>query len=122
MSSMMIARSLAFAVVLHVARDVLKWYPMSYFFSHLRSGSKNMINRYGLRVSPCMVPRLFVIGGVVPKWFPVMAVVEFLYMLPTISVASKGKPRSFIMTNSLAWSMDPKAFLKSMYVRYIYFG
>ena len=36
------------------------------------------MNKYGLRVSPCMVPRLMLMGGVVPKWLPVKAVVEFL--------------------------------------------
>ena len=39
-------------------------------------------------MSPWMVPRLMLIGGVVPKWLPVNEVVEFLYMLPTISTAS----------------------------------
>jgi hypothetical protein len=29
-------------------------------------------------------------------------------------MASVGYPRSFIIVKSLAWSMDPKAFLKSM--------
>ena len=100
-------------------RDVLKWYPMLYFSSHLRSSSKNMINRYGLRVSPCMLLRLIVIGGVVLKWFPVMVVVDFLYMSPTISTPFARKPRSSIMASNHAWSMNLKIFLKSIYVRYI---
>ena len=32
---------------------------------------------------------------------------------------SVGYPRSFIMAKSLAWSMEPNAFLKSMYRIYI---
>ena len=51
---------------------------------------------------------------VVPKWSPVRIVEESLYMFPTISTASVGKPRSSIMASNLAWSMDPKAFLKSI--------
>ena len=72
------------------------------FSSHLRSGFKNMINKYGLRMSPCMVPRLIEIGGVVPKCDPVKVVMESLYMSPTISIASSGKPRSSIMASSRA--------------------
>ena len=65
--------------------DVLKWYPRLSFSSHLRSGSRNMMNRYGLRVSPCMVPRLICIGGVVSKVITGKDVVEFVYMFPTTS-------------------------------------
>ena len=102
MLSVMIARSSAYAIVVQVDMDVLKWYPRLSFSSHLRSGSKNIINRYGLRVSPCMVPRLIVIGGVIPNWSPVKVVREFLYIFPTISTASVGKPKSSIMASSLA--------------------
>ena len=56
---------------------MLKWYPKLSFSSHLRSGSRNIINRYGLRVSPCMVPRLIFIGNVDLKWFLMKDVVEF---------------------------------------------
>ena len=84
------AKSSAYAVVEHVDVDVLKWYPRLSFSSHRSRGSKKMRNRYGLRVSPCMVPRLIFIWGVVPKMLPVKDVVEFSYMLPTISTASMG--------------------------------
>ena len=67
MLSVIMAKSSAYAVVVHVEWEVLKWYPMSSFSSHLRSGSRKIINRYGLRVSPCIVPRLISIGSVVPK-------------------------------------------------------
>lgn len=50
-----------------VAEEVLKWYPMLSFSSHLRRGSRKMINRYGLSVSPCIVPLLIFIGSIVPK-------------------------------------------------------
>ena len=68
----------------------------------------------GLRVSPCMTPRLIFIGRVVLKWLPVKDVVEFLYMFPTISTVFVGKPKSSIRANNRAWSMKPKAFRKSM--------
>lgn len=47
-------------------------------FSHLRRGSRNMMNGYGLNVSPWMVPLLIWIGEVVPKWLPWEEVVEFV--------------------------------------------
>lgn len=48
------------------------------FFSHRRSGFRNMMNRYGLNVSPSTVPLLIWIGEVVPKWLPWEEVVEFV--------------------------------------------
>ena len=41
-SFVIILRSSAYAVVVHVIEDVVKWYPRLYFSNHLRSGSKNM--------------------------------------------------------------------------------
>lgn len=70
---------------MHVDEDVLKWYPRLSFFNHLSSDSRKIMKRYGLKVSPCIIPRLILIGCMVPKWLPVKDVVEFLYMLPTIS-------------------------------------
>ena len=60
------ARSSAYAVVVHVDVDVFKWYPMLFFFSQRSRDYMNIINKYGLRVSPCMVPRLIVIGCIIP--------------------------------------------------------
>ena len=57
-----IVRLFAYIVVLHREVDMLKWYPVLFFSSHLKSGFINMINKYGLRVSPCMVPWLISIG------------------------------------------------------------
>ena len=108
------ARSSAYAVMVHVDVNVLKWYPRLSFSSQRSNDSKNIMNRYGLKVSPCMVPQLIVIGCVVPKLLPVKDVVEFLYMFPTISTASNGISRSFIRTSSCAWSMKPKVLQKSM--------
>ena len=62
MLSVMIARLSTYAIVVHMEGDVLKWYPMLSSSSHLKSGSKNMINRYGLRVSLRKVLRLISIG------------------------------------------------------------
>ena len=50
------ARSFAYAADEILTLDVPKVYPLSPCCSHLRSGSKNIINRYGLRVSLCIVP------------------------------------------------------------------
>ena len=55
MLSEIIARLYAYVVVVHVAVDVVKWYPMLSFSSHLNSGYKNIINKYGLSVYPCAV-------------------------------------------------------------------
>ena len=62
MLSVMIVRFSAYAMVVHVEGDVLKWYLMLSSSSHLKSGSKNIINRYGLRVLLCKVLRLISIG------------------------------------------------------------
>ena len=40
-------------------------------------------------------------------------------MFPIRVTASSGYPRSFVMANSLAWSREPNAFLKSMYNKYM---
>ena len=40
-------------------------------------------------------------------------------MFPIKVTASSGYPRSFVIANSLAWSREPKAFLKSIYSRYM---
>lgn len=56
------------------------------FSSHLRSGSRKMWNRFGPCVSPWVVPRFIGIrSGMERKWLPWNAVVEFVYMLPTIT-------------------------------------
>jgi hypothetical protein len=46
-------------------------------------------------------------------------VVDCEYMFPIRFMTSFGYPRSFIMARSLAWSMEPKAFLKFMYRMYM---
>ena len=48
----MVAKSSTYAIELIVDLDVLKVYPYLPFCSHLSSGSRNIIKRYGLRVSP----------------------------------------------------------------------
>ena len=50
------ARSSAYAADEILTLDVPNVYPLFPCCSHLRRGSRNMINRYGLRVSPCIVP------------------------------------------------------------------
>jgi hypothetical protein len=53
-------------------------------------------------------------GGIWPNELPEKIMVEWEYILPTKLTASVGYPRSHIIAKSWAWSMEPKAFLKSM--------
>ena len=46
------AKSSAYTVVMHVDIDVLKWNPR-FSYSNQRSKDSKDMNRYGLRVSPC---------------------------------------------------------------------
>ena len=50
------ARSSAYAADEILILDVPKVYLLSPCCNYLRRGSKNIINKYGLRVSPCIVP------------------------------------------------------------------
>ena len=114
---MIAARSSAYTAELIVSLDVPNVYPFFPLYSHLSRGSRNIKNRYGLSVLPCIVPICMGMGFVFPKCSPVNIVLEFEYMFPIKVTASSGYPRSFIMANNLAWSREPKAFLKSMYNR-----
>ena len=58
----MIAKSSAYAAELMVSFDVPSVYPFFPLCSHLSNGSKNIRNKYGLSVSPCMVPLCIGIG------------------------------------------------------------
>ena len=52
---MIIARLSAYVAEFIVSCDVPSVYPFFPLCSHLSSGSKNIRNRYGLSVSPCIV-------------------------------------------------------------------
>ena len=82
--------------------DVPKVYPLVPCCSHLRRGSKNIMNRYGLSVSLCIVPLWMGIGKVFPKCSPINMVEGCEYMFPMRFMESEGYPRSFIMAKSLA--------------------
>ena len=56
--------------------DVPNVYPLLPRCIHLRSGSRKIINKYGLKVSPCMVPLWIGMGLVYPKYSPMYEVVE----------------------------------------------
>ena len=90
-------------------------YPLFPLCNHLRSGSRNMIKKYGLNVSPYIVPLCMGIGCVLSKCSPVNVVVNWEYILPIRAMTSCGYPKSFIMAMSQTWLIEPKAFLKSMY-------
>jgi hypothetical protein len=70
------AKSSAYAAELIVYCDVLSVYPKLPHSNHLNSGSRDMIKRYGLSVSPCMVPHCMWTGLVLPKYEPKNIVVE----------------------------------------------
>ena len=112
---MMIARSSAHATKLIVKLDVQNVYLLVRLFSHLRSGSRNIRKRYGLSVSPCIVPLYIGMSFVLPKYSPVNMILEFEYMFSFKDTASSGYPKSLVMANNLAWSREPKAFLKFIY-------
>ena len=69
-------RSSAYAAELIVSLDVPNVYPFFPVCSHLSSGSKNIRKKYGLSVSPCIVPRCIGMGFVLPKCSPVNMVLE----------------------------------------------
>ena len=77
-------------------------YPLFPLCNHLRSDSRNMIKRYGLNVSHCIVPLCMDIGCVLLKFSLVNVVVDWEYILPTRATASCGYPKSFIIARSLA--------------------
>ncbi len=78
----MMAKSSAYAAVLSWSEEVLNVYPRLSRWSQRIRGSRKMMNRYGLRVSPWIVPRSIWTGLVVPKCSPEKEVVELVYMLP----------------------------------------
>jgi hypothetical protein len=53
-------------------------------------------------------------GVVLSKCSPMYMVVELYYMLLISLQESIGYPRPSMRASSQVWSMDPKAFLKSM--------
>jgi hypothetical protein len=118
-SFVIMARSSAYAAELRMYCDVLSLYPGLSLSSHLSSGSRVMMKRYGLNVSPCMVPLCMWTGLVLPKCDPKNIVDELEYMFPIRLMASCGYPRSAIMDSSLAWSIEPNALKKSMCNRYM---
>jgi hypothetical protein len=119
MLSVLIARLSTYVMVVHVKGNVLKSYHMSFFFVHLKNGSKNMMNRWKLRVPLCMVQWPIYIACIVPKWFSKKDLVEFLYIFPIIKTTAAGKLRSYISASSLAWSLELNALWKFIYVKYM---
>lgn len=102
------------AVVIFIF-DVPDVKPLLPLCRYLNNSSRNIMNRYGLSVSPWMVPLWIGIGFVVPKFSLVNIVDEFTQMFPINVTASTRYLRSFIIARSWAWSRDPNAFLKSIY-------
>jgi hypothetical protein len=71
------AMSFAYATEFSVYCDVFNFYPRLLRSSHLSRGSRNMIKRYGLSVSLCMVSLCMCTGFVLLKSVPVNIVDEF---------------------------------------------
>ena len=80
-----------------VSFDVPKVYPFFLLCSHLSSDSRNMMKRYGLRISSYIVPLCMGIYDVFPKYSLVIMVLECEYMLPINDIASSRYSKSFIM-------------------------
>ena len=70
------AKSSVYAAEFISVLEVLKVYPLFPFCSHHRSGSRKIINRYRLSVSPCMVSLCMGIGCVLPKYSSMYVVVD----------------------------------------------
>ena len=83
-------------------------YPFSPCCNQMRRSSRNIINKYELRVVPCNVPCQMEIDWVLSKYM----VKDSEYMFTLRFMALVGYPRSFIMAKTLVWSIEPKAFLK----------
>jgi hypothetical protein len=83
-------KSSVYAAALSYKFDVQNVKPFWSLYSHLRSGSRNSINKYGLSVSPRMVPLCMCMGAVLLKCSPMYMVVELWYMLPINLQASLG--------------------------------
>ena len=62
-----IAKSSTYAAELSVYCNVLSLYPKLPLSSHLGSGLRDIKKRYGLSVSPCMVPLYMWMGLVLAK-------------------------------------------------------
>ena len=101
------AKSSAYVAEEIFTLDVPNVYPLFSCCNHLKRGSRNMMNKYGLRVSPCIVPLRMGMGCVLLKCSPMNVVVDCEYMFPIRCMALFGYPRSFIMARSLAWLIEP---------------
>ena len=75
------ARSSAYVADEILTLDVPKVYPLCPCYSHLRNGSMNMINRYGLRVTLYIEYLWMGIGRVLPKCSPVNIIKDCEYIL-----------------------------------------
>ena len=84
------ARSFAYVAKSMISLDVSSVYPFLPLCSHLSKGSKNIRNKYGLNVSPCMVPLCRGIGFVLPKCSPVNMVLECVWIFPIIVIVFSG--------------------------------
>ena len=73
----MATRPSAYVAELIVSLNVPHVYSLFSLCSHRNSGSKNIKKRYGLSVSPCIVPLCICIGFVFPKCSPMNMVLEF---------------------------------------------
>jgi hypothetical protein len=78
-------------------------------------GSRYRMKRRGLRPSPWSVPRLKVIGCVIPAE-RTNDVVKLVYRSVTVSTQSVGRPSIVRISDSLPWSTEPKAFVMSRYM------
>lgn len=76
-------RSFAYAMELSLVSEVLNACMLLPLCNPL-----SVIKRYGLRISPCMVPLWMGMGCVLPKCYLIIMVVDWEYILPIIAMAS----------------------------------
>jgi hypothetical protein len=86
----MIGKSSAYAAEVILVLEVLKVYPLFPLSSHRKSGSRKIINRYGLSMSPCIVSIYMGIGCVLPKYSLMYVVVNCEWISPINAIVSCG--------------------------------
>ena len=84
------ARSSAYDADEILTLDVPNVYPLFPCCSHRKSGSRNIMNKYGLRILPCIIPLWIGIGKVFPKCSPVNIVEDCEYIFPIRFMESLG--------------------------------
>ena len=92
-------------------------YPLFSCCNHLKRGSRNMMNKYGLRVSPCIVPLRMGMSCVLPKCSPMNVVVDCEYMFPTMTLQRKVRP--YELSTHLSNTLESSRMLPKWYIHVV---